>query len=105
MNWILRYVEGISIFVRDIFDVALRCENDDIAGQYAFSEQFSRNARTSVARATKPTIAAGTHVLRKTRPYSSHLRLKKAQPMFSLGSCFSDRVAMANSYCEMKLQG
>ena len=37
MNWILRYVEGISIFVRDIFDVALCCENDDIAGQYAFS--------------------------------------------------------------------
>lgn len=105
MNWILRYVEGISIFVRDIFDVALCCEIDDTVGQYAFSEQFSRNARTSVARATKPTIAAGTHVLRKTRPYSSHLRLKKSQPMFPLGSCFSDCAAMANSYCEMKLQG
>ena len=106
MNWILRYVERISIFVRNILDIALCYEIDDITGQYAFNWQkynvkqwyiqiderceytcasffcfvsylHRRNARTCVASATKPRIAAGAHVLRKLRPHSSHLRLKK----------------------------
>ena len=37
MNWILKYVERISIFVRNILDIALCYEIDDITGQYAFN--------------------------------------------------------------------